>query len=77
MVVAVSLVADSFWQTLRGDDPMLYYAMVFLIIALVAGALGFFGIAGAAAGIAKILFFVFIALFIVGLIAGMGTTRGV
>ncbi|MEK1886499.1 MAG: DUF1328 domain-containing protein, partial [Phyllobacterium sp.] len=30
---------------------MLYYAVIFLIIALVAGALGFGGIAGASAGI--------------------------
>lgn len=49
---------------------MLYYAGVFLVIALIAGALGFFGIAGAAVGIAKILFFVFLALFILSLIFG-------
>ncbi|MGB3038959.1 MAG: DUF1328 domain-containing protein, partial [Methyloceanibacter sp.] len=36
---------------------MLYWALVFLIVALVAAALGFGGIAGASAGIAKILFF--------------------
>ncbi|MCH4554437.1 DUF1328 domain-containing protein, partial [Aestuariibaculum sp. L182] len=41
---------------------MLYYAVVFLIIALVAGALGFGGIAGASVGIAKIVFFVFLSL---------------
>ena len=39
---------------------MLYWALVFLVIALVAGALGFGGIAGASAGIAKILFFIFL-----------------
>ena len=33
---------------------MLYYALIFLVIALVAGALGFTGIAGASAGIAQI-----------------------
>ena len=37
---------------------MLSYAITFLIIALVAAVLGFGGIAGAATGIAKILFFV-------------------
>ncbi|WP_018971919.1 DUF1328 domain-containing protein [Rudaea cellulosilytica] len=42
---------------------MLHYAVVFLILALIAGLLGFTGIAGASIGIAKILFFVFIALF--------------
>ncbi len=43
---------------------MLYAAFVFLVISLVAGALGFTGIAKASAGIAKILFFVFMVLFI-------------
>jgi len=52
------------------EKPMLYYAIVFLIIALVAGFFGFFGIAGLAASIAKILFVVFIILFIVSLIFG-------
>jgi uncharacterized membrane protein YtjA (UPF0391 family) len=40
---------------------MLYYALVFLVVALIAGFLGFGGVAFAAAGIAKILFFVFLA----------------
>ena len=39
---------------------MLYYALIFLIVALVAGFLGFGGIAFAAAGIAKIFFFIFL-----------------
>jgi uncharacterized membrane protein YtjA (UPF0391 family) len=39
---------------------MLYYAVVFLVIALVAGLFGFAGIAAGAAGIAKILFVVFL-----------------
>lgn len=49
---------------------MLYYSLVFLIVALIAAALGFGGIAGASIGIAKILFFVFIVLFVVSLIFG-------
>ena len=49
---------------------MLYYAVVFLVIALIAGALGFFGVAGAAVGIAKILVFVFLVLFVVSLVLG-------
>ena len=36
---------------------MLYWTLVFLVVAIVAGALGFGGIAGASAGLAKILFF--------------------
>jgi uncharacterized membrane protein YtjA (UPF0391 family) len=39
---------------------MLYYAAVFLVIALIAALFGFGGIAAGAAGIAKILFFVFL-----------------
>jgi uncharacterized membrane protein YtjA (UPF0391 family) len=38
---------------------MLYWAVVFLIIAVVAAVLGFGGVAVAAAGIAKLLFFIF------------------
>jgi uncharacterized membrane protein YtjA (UPF0391 family) len=41
---------------------MLYYAVVFFVIALIAAMFGFGGIASSAAGIAKILFFVFVAL---------------
>ena len=39
---------------------MLHYAVVFLIIALIAAVFGFGGIASGAVGIAKILFFVFV-----------------
>jgi uncharacterized membrane protein YtjA (UPF0391 family) len=47
---------------------MLYYSLVFLAIAIVAGILGFGAVSFAAAGIAKILFFVFLILFLVGLV---------
>ena len=47
---------------------MLYWAAVFFIIALIAAALGFGGIAAASAGIAQILFWVFVALFVISLI---------
>jgi uncharacterized membrane protein YtjA (UPF0391 family) len=48
---------------------MLYWALMFLIVALIAGVLGFTGIAAAAAGVAKILAFVFLALFVVSLLS--------
>jgi uncharacterized membrane protein YtjA (UPF0391 family) len=51
---------------------MLYYALVFFVIALLAAFLGFGGIAVAFAGIAKILFFLFIVLFLVSLIMHVG-----
>ncbi len=53
---------------------MLYYAMVFLIIALVAGALGIGGVQFISAQIAWTLFTVFLVLFVVSLIFG-GTRR--
>jgi uncharacterized membrane protein YtjA (UPF0391 family) len=53
---------------------MLYYALVFLVIAIIAGVLGFGVVSFAAAGIAKILFFLFLIMFIVSLI--MHASRG-
>jgi len=52
---------------------MLSWAITFLIIAIVAAILGFGGIAGTAVGIAKLLFFVFLALFIISLFMGRRT----
>jgi uncharacterized membrane protein YtjA (UPF0391 family) len=49
---------------------MLYWAVVFLIIALIAGVLGFSGVYVAAAGIAKILFFVFLLMLVISLLFG-------
>jgi uncharacterized membrane protein YtjA (UPF0391 family) len=49
---------------------MLSYALTFLIIALIAGALGFGVIAGTAATIAKVCFVLFLILFIVALFRG-------
>ncbi len=46
---------------------MLYYSIVFLVIALLAGVLGFGVIAGTAALIAKVLFIIFLVLFITSL----------
>ena len=53
------------------EAVMLKWAVVFFIIALIAGALGFGGVASAAAGIAKILFFLFLVLFLIALAAGI------
>lgn len=47
---------------------MLGWAIAFFIVAIIAAALGFGGIAGTASSIAQILFFVFIALFVLSLI---------
>jgi uncharacterized membrane protein YtjA (UPF0391 family) len=50
---------------------MLKWAAIFFVIALIAGGLGFFGVASAAAGIAKVLFFIFLVLFLGALAAGI------
>lgn len=49
---------------------MLSWALTFFIIALIAAVLGFGGIAGAAVGIAKVLFFIFLVLFVISLFLG-------
>jgi uncharacterized membrane protein YtjA (UPF0391 family) len=50
---------------------MLKWALVFLVVAIVAAVFGFGGIAAGAATIAKILFFVFLGIFLLMLIAGL------
>ncbi len=50
---------------------MLHYAVVFLVVALIAAVFGFGGIAAGAVGIAKILFFIFIIGFVISLILGL------
>jgi len=50
---------------------MLKAAFIFLVIGLVLAALGFGGIGGAFVGIAKILFFVAIAVFVIFLVLGL------
>ncbi len=50
---------------------LLYYAIVFLVVAIVAAALGFGGVAGTAMEGAKLLFWVAIVLFVITLIAGL------
>lgn len=50
---------------------MLKWAAIFLVIALIAAVFGFGGIAAGAAEIAKILFFLFLAIFVAALILGV------
>lgn len=50
---------------------LLHYAIVFLIVALVAAAVGFGGVAGLAMEAARLLFWVFIVLFVISLVAGL------
>jgi uncharacterized membrane protein YtjA (UPF0391 family) len=55
---------------------MLSSAMLFLIIAIVAAVLGFGVIAGTAATIAKVLFFVFLVLFLISFVHGRTRAAG-
>jgi len=50
---------------------MLQYAVVFFVIALIAAVFGFTGIAVGAAEIAKVLFFIFLVLFVISLVVGL------
>ncbi|WP_085808775.1 DUF1328 domain-containing protein [Sphingomonas sp. TZW2008] len=50
---------------------MLKWALIFLVLGLILGAMGFGGVGGAFVGIAKILFFVAIAIFAVLLVLGL------
>jgi len=69
------------WDTSRSLEDVLFFkgammellswTVLFLVIALVAGVLGFGGVAAGAADIARILFFIFIVLFIVALLRGL------
>ena len=49
---------------------MLRWALMFLVLALVAGLLGFFALAGLAATIAKVLLLVFVILLLVSAFSG-------
>jgi len=55
---------------LKGGD-VLYWAAIFFALALVAGLLGFGGIAGAATVVAEILFFVFLVALVISLAMGL------
>jgi uncharacterized membrane protein YtjA (UPF0391 family) len=52
------------------ESNMIYYALVFLIVGLVAGALGLFGVAAISSQIAWVLFLVGIVLLVVQLVRG-------
>jgi uncharacterized membrane protein YtjA (UPF0391 family) len=56
----------------EGETAMLHYAIVFLVIALIAALFGFGGIAAGAVEIAKILFFVFVVLAVVAFVVSIG-----
>ncbi len=60
----------SYPQQVR-SKAMLYWAVVFFIVAIIAAVFGFGGIAAGATTIAQVLFFVFLVVFLASLIAGL------
>jgi uncharacterized membrane protein YtjA (UPF0391 family) len=49
---------------------MLRWALIFLVVAIIAAIFGFSGVAGDAAWIARVLFFLFLIVFVVSLLVG-------
>ena len=69
--------ALAYWPHTGDRTEMLKLALFFLVISLIAALFGFTGIATAAAGIAKFLFFLFLAVCLILFIAGMSLGRKV
>jgi uncharacterized membrane protein YtjA (UPF0391 family) len=78
--------AGLFLQSRRGAQPsrlkqktedriMLSWVVTFLVVALIAGILGFGGIAGASIEIAKAIFFIAVILFLVTAVVGLARGR--
>jgi len=57
------------------DRTMLSWVVTFLVIALIAGILGFGGIAGASVEIAKAIFFIAVLLFLISVVVGLARGR--
>ena len=54
---------------------MLYWAVVFFVVAIVAAVFGFGDIAAGATAIARILFFIFLVIFLISLLVGLTRRR--
>ena len=59
----------------KWSAAMLKWAVIFLIIAVIAGIFGFTDIQAASAGIAKILFGIFLVLFLAAVVFGLVVSR--
>jgi uncharacterized membrane protein YtjA (UPF0391 family) len=62
-------------QKVETEGVMLSWVVTFLIVALIAGILGFGGVAGASIEIAKIIFFIAVVLFLVSAVVGLARGR--
>jgi uncharacterized membrane protein YtjA (UPF0391 family) len=59
----------------RGKSVMLSWVVTFLVVALIAGVLGFGGIAGVSIEIAKTIFFIAVVLFLISAVVGLARGR--
>jgi uncharacterized membrane protein YtjA (UPF0391 family) len=63
----------------RGNEEqamtLLKWALIFLVVSIIAGLLGFTGISAASADIARFLFYVFVVIFLVLLVLGLTIFR--
>ncbi len=71
--VGLDLIVSAAWRDV--GFCMLGWALIFLVIAIIAAIFGFGGIAGTAAGIAQVLFYIFIAIFVISLLFGLARGR--
>jgi uncharacterized membrane protein YtjA (UPF0391 family) len=60
------------FDSAKEEPTMLYYALIFLLVGLVAGALGLFGVAAIASQIAWILFLIGVVMLVVHLVTSSG-----
>jgi uncharacterized membrane protein YtjA (UPF0391 family) len=58
-------------EALMASFGLLHYAVLFLVVAVIAAAVGFGGVAGVAVEGARLLFWVFVVLFVLSLVAGL------
>ena len=62
-------------QNEPGENHLLRWALIFFIISIVAAVFGFGGISEATADIAQILFYIFLAVFVLMLVLGLVSGR--
>jgi uncharacterized membrane protein YtjA (UPF0391 family) len=62
-------------QNLNRGSVMLSWVVTFLVVALIAGILGFGGIAGVSIEIAKTIFFIAVVLFLISAVVGLARGR--
>jgi uncharacterized membrane protein YtjA (UPF0391 family) len=67
--------ADVETEHLKIEAVMLSWVVTFLVVALIAGILGFGGIAGVSIEIAKTIFFIAVVLFLISAVVGLARGR--